>query len=164
MIKKNKIIVLKNVSHFYINHFFSARHLDFFSPIFHLWSSPNINPGAHSPFYSAPSIFAVFTNLVQEIWFEKFGSRKVLLQTLIFFWFEKSGWPGKKLVLVYKSTFFQVGEKWFFKLGFFFWFEKSGWPEKKIQYCRTIITFLEKLLQIKWPTETLCKIDRLLFI
>ena len=26
---------------------------------------------------------------------------------------------------------FQVGEKWFCKLGFSFWFKKSGWPEKK---------------------------------
>ena len=70
-----------------------------------------------SPFYSAPSIFAVFRNLVQV--------------------------------------------KWFCKLGFFFWFEKSGWPEKKIQVCRTTFleplfyTFLEKWLQIKWPTAQL---------
>ena len=56
------------------------------------------------------------------------------------------------------KTFFQVGEKWFCKLGFFFWleksgsrnsdfffwFEKSGWPEK-IRVCRTT----EKWLQIK---------------
>ena len=28
---------------------------------------------AHSPFYSATSIFAVLRNLVQEIWFEKNG-------------------------------------------------------------------------------------------
>ena len=68
-------------------------------------------------------------------------SRKVVLQTRIFF----SGW--RKVVLqiriffsglrkvvdqkksgfiLYKPTFFQVGEKWFCKLGFFSWFEKSG--------------------------------------
>ena len=35
----------------------------------------------HTPFYSAPSIFGVFRNLVGEIWFEKPGSRKVVLQT-----------------------------------------------------------------------------------
>ena len=29
-------------------------------------------------FYSGPSIFAVLRNLVQEIWFEKSGSRKVV--------------------------------------------------------------------------------------
>jgi hypothetical protein len=38
-----------------------------------------------SPFYSSPSIFAVFRNLVRETWFEKSGSRKVVLQTRIFF-------------------------------------------------------------------------------
>ena len=36
-------------------------------------------------FYSTPSIFAVFRNLVRETWFEKSGSRKVVLQTQIFF-------------------------------------------------------------------------------
>ena len=33
-----------------------------------------------APFYSAPSIFAVFRNLAREIWFEKSGSRKVVDQ------------------------------------------------------------------------------------
>ena len=42
-------------------------------------------------------------------------------------WFEKSGWPEKKVVLYHKSTFFQVGEKWL--------------TRKKIRVCRT--TFLE---------------------
>ena len=45
----------------------------------------------------------------------------------------------KKLRLYYKYTFFQVGEKWFCKLGFFFWFKKGGRPEKKSEW-----------LQIKW--------------
>ena len=31
-----------------------------------------------SPFYFAPSIFAVFRNLVREIWFENSGSKKVV--------------------------------------------------------------------------------------
>ena len=151
MIKKNKIIVLKNVSHFYINHFFSARHLDFFSPIFHLWSSPNINPGAHSPFYSAPSIFAVLRDLVQEIWFENSASANSDFFSGLKKWLSR-----KKVVLVYKSTFFQVGGKWFFKLGFFFLVREKWLTRKKIQVCRTTFleplfyTFLEKWLQIKW--------------
>ena len=32
----------------------------------------------HAPFYSSPLIFAVFRNLVQEIWFEKSGSRNLV--------------------------------------------------------------------------------------
>ena len=50
----------------------------------------------HSYFYSAPSIFAVFRNLVQKIWFKKSSLRKVVLQTRIFFWFEKSRWSEKQ--------------------------------------------------------------------
>ena len=42
---------------------------------------------AQSPFYSAPSIFAVFRNLVREIWVEKSGSRNLVREI----WFEKSG-------------------------------------------------------------------------
>ena len=34
----------------------------------------------NTPFYSAPSISVVFRNLVQEIWFEKYGLRKVVDQ------------------------------------------------------------------------------------
>ena len=45
-------------------------------------------------------------------------------------WFKKSGWPEKKVVLYYKSTFFQVGEKWLTR-------------RKKIRVWRT--TFLEPL-------------------
>ena len=81
----------------------------------------------------------------------------MVLQTWIFFfWFEKSGWPEKRWVYTINPHFFQVGEKWFCKLGFFFWFEKSGWPEIKIRVWRTTFleplfyTFLEKWLQIKW--------------
>ena len=48
---------------------------------------------AQTPSYSAPSIFAVFRNLVWEIWFEN------------------SGWPEKKVVLYHRSSFFPVGEK-----------------------------------------------------
>ena len=51
---------------------------------------------SESPFYSAPSIFAVFRNLVQKIWFKKSSLRKVVLQTRIFFWFEKSRWSEKQ--------------------------------------------------------------------
>jgi hypothetical protein len=80
-------------------------------------------------------------NQVREIWIEKSGSRKMVLQTF-FFWFEKSGWPEKKVGLYCKSTFFQVGEKWL--------------TRKKIRVWRTTFleplfyTFLEKWLQIKW--------------
>ena len=56
-----------------------------------------------SPFYSAPSIFAVFRNLVREIWFEKSGSKNLVRDK----WLTR-----KKVVLYYKSSFFQVGEKW----------------------------------------------------
>ena len=31
------------------------------------------NVKGHSPFYSAPSIFAVLRNLVREKWFQKYG-------------------------------------------------------------------------------------------
>ena len=40
-----------------------------------------------APFYSVPSIFAVFRNLVREIWFEKSGSRNLVREI----WFENSG-------------------------------------------------------------------------
>ena len=79
------------------------------------------SPTLQSPFYSAPSIFAVFRNLVQEIWFEKSGSANS-----DFFSGSRKVVDQKKGGLYYKSTFFQVGEKWFCKLRFFFWFEKSG--------------------------------------
>ena len=66
--------------------------------------------------YSAPSIFAVFRNLVREIWFEKSGSRIVVLKTRIFFlvrekWLtrKKGGfikeWPGKMIYLNFDSIF-----------------------------------------------------------
>ena len=51
-------------------------------------------------FYSAPSIFAVFRNLVRKIWFKKSDSREVVLQTRIFFWFKKSRWPEKRWVYI----------------------------------------------------------------
>ena len=59
-----------------------------------------------SPFYSATSIFAVCRNLVQEIWFEKYGL------------FEKSGLRNvvdqkKKVILYHKSRRNLVREKWF---------------------------------------------------
>ena len=57
-----------------------------------------------SPFYSAPSFFAVFRNLVREIRFEKSASSNL------------------------------VQEKWFCKLGFFFWFKKGGRPKKKSEW------------------------------
>ena len=47
-------------------------------------------------------------NLVLEIWFEKSGSKNLVREK----WLEKSGWPEKKVVLNYKSTFFLVQEKW----------------------------------------------------
>ena len=83
----------------------------------------------------------------------KSGSRNLVLEI----WFEKSGWRNldgekwltrKKVVLYYKSTFFQVGEKWFCKLGFFFLVWEKWLTRKKIWVWRT--TFLEKWWQIKW--------------
>ena len=51
-------------------------------------------------------------NIFLEKWFCKLGFfsglRKVVLQTLTFFWLETQ----KKKVGYYKPTFFQVGEKW----------------------------------------------------
>ena len=72
-----------------------------------LWSQIHLDksyPERHSPFYSAPSILAIFRNLVREIWFEKSGSansdffsgsRKVMARK-------------KKVRLYYKSTFFRL--------------------------------------------------------
>ena len=71
----------------------------------------------HSPFYSVPCIFAVFKNLVQEIWFKKSGSanldffsgsRKVIDQkkrwvytiNAPFFRLEKSGSAKSNFFLV----------------------------------------------------------------
>ena len=77
----------------------------------------------------------------------------MVLQTWIF-WL--SGWPEIKVGLYYKSTFFQVGEKWFCKLGFFFWLLEKWLTRKKIRVWRTTFleplsyTFLEKWLQIRW--------------
>ena len=69
-----------------------------------------------SPFYSAPSIFALFRNLVQEKWFCKLG---------FFFWFEKSDgqkqrcgytinppFSGWRKVVLQTQIFFLVREKW----------------------------------------------------
>ena len=57
------------------------------------------NQTTQSPFYSAPSIFAVLRNLVQEIWFANSGwpeKRWFYTTDLAFFRLEKSGWPEKK--------------------------------------------------------------------
>ena len=59
-----------------------------------------------APIYSATSIFALFRNLDQEIWFEKYGL------------FEKSGSRNvvdqkKKVILYHKSRRNLVREKWF---------------------------------------------------
>ena len=100
---------------------------------------------SQSPFYSAPSIFAVLKNLVGKIWFEKSGSRKVVFQ-------KKGGF----ILWIY----------------LFLWFEKSGWPEKNIWFCRTTFleplfyTFLEKWLQNKWSDDQNRKklfLDQILF-
>ena len=65
-----------------------------------------------SPCYSAPSIFALFRNLVWEIWFEKSGLRN-LVRVI---WFEKSGWPEKKIwvcrTTFLKPLFYTFLEKW----------------------------------------------------
>ena len=58
---------------------------------------PDLETTRHSPFYSAPSIFAVLRNLVWEIWFEV---------DVAFFRLEKSGWPEKK-IWVCRTTFLE---------------------------------------------------------
>ena len=107
-----------------------------------------------------PSIFAVFRNLVWEIWFEKSGSRNLVQEI----WFEKSGstnsdfFSCSRKVVDQKKGGFILQIHLFFRLeksgsansDFFFWFEKSGWPEKKIKFVEPLFyNFLEKWLQIK---------------
>ena len=59
------------------------------------------NSGCQSlTFYSATSIFAVFRNLVWEIWFKKSGLRKVVLQTRIFFLVREKWLTRKKGVFI----------------------------------------------------------------
>ena len=93
-----------------------------------------------------------------EVWFEKFGSRKVVLQTWIFFFcFEKSGWPEKKGGFIIQIHLFFRWRKVVLQTRIFFWFKKSSWPEKIRVYRTTFLkplfyTFVEKWLQIKWPT------------
>ena len=82
-----------------------------------------------------------------EKWFKKSGSRNLVWEI----WFEKSGWPEKKVILYYKSTFFQVGEKWLTR-------------KKKIRVWLTtfleplFFVFLEKWLQIKWLSQRVRKL------
>ena len=92
-----------------------------------------------SPFYSAPSIFAVLRNLVREVWFEKYGSRNMVREK----WLTR-----KKVVLYHKSTFFLVPEKWLtrkkvvlYHKSIFFLVPEKWLTRKKIRVCRT--TFLE---------------------
>jgi hypothetical protein len=66
---------------------FCLPHRPNFSDIFNLY--------LHSHFYSAPSIFTVFRNLVWEIWFEKYGSRYLVREK----WLTR-----KKVVLYHKSA------------------------------------------------------------
>ena len=78
------------------------------------------------------SLKSGWRNLVREIWFKKSGSRKVVDQKKRWFysinppflWFEKSGWPEKK-IRVCRTTFLEP----------------------------LFYTFLEKWLQIKWLIE-----------
>ena len=68
-------------------HILRQHNLDFFSPTHQRcqhkynierqqnWPLSKPIPRTQSPFYSATSIFAVCRNLVQEIWFEIYGSR-----------------------------------------------------------------------------------------
>ena len=109
------------------------------APLQSWWSRP-IKSKPQWTFYSAPSIFAVFRNLVREIWVDKSGSRNLVREIWFeksasansdFFQFEKSGWPEKREGLYYKSIFFQVGEKWFYKLGFFFSGSRKVVEQKK---------------------------------
>ena len=80
----------------------------------------------HTPFYSAPSIFAVFKpgsrNLVQDIWFEKSGSKNLVRKI----WFKKSGsansdfFSGSRKVIDQKN-------RWVYTINTpFFRFEISG--------------------------------------
>ena len=58
-------------------------------------------------------------NMVREIWFEKSGLKKMVLQTWIFFLVQEKWLNRKKWVYTINPQFFQVGEKWFCKLRFF---------------------------------------------
>ena len=107
----------------------------------------------YSYFYSAPSIFAVFRNLVREIRFKKSGSanldffsgsRKVIDQKNRWVYAINPSFSGLRKVILQTRIFFLVREK---KL-----------TRKKIRVCRTTFleplfyTLLEKWLQIKWST------------
>ena len=69
--------------------------------------------------YSATTFLEKCRKVVREIWFEKSGSRKVVDQKKRwfytinphFFWFEKSGWPEKK-IRVCRTTTTTFLEKW----------------------------------------------------
>ena len=60
---------------------------------------------------SATTFLERCRKVVLEILFEKSGLRKMVLQTWIFFWFEKSGWPEKKWKLE-EPLFYTFLEKW----------------------------------------------------
>ena len=82
-----------------------------------------------------------------EIRFQKYGLRNLVQEI----WFEKSGWPEKKVVLYHKSTRNLVHEKWLAR--------KKNWV------CRTTVlkslfyTFLEKWLQNKWSNGFAFKME-----
>ena len=75
----------------------------------------------------------------------------MILQTWIFFLVPENWLTRKKDGLYYKSTFFQVGEKWFCKLEFCSGSRKEVEQKKKSEFEETLFyTFLENWLQIKW--------------
>ena len=59
-----------------------------------------------------------------EIWFKKYGLRNLVREI----WFEKSGWPEKKVVLYHISKFFLVQEKWL---------TRKKYPSLKNHFSRT---------------------------
>ena len=87
-----------------------------------------------TPFYKSgcrlngPLASMIFLrNLVREIWFKKNGSSNLDSLSGL----RKLVDQKKKVVLYYKSTFFQVGEKWFCKLRFSFLVRKKRLTRRK---------------------------------
>ena len=81
--------------------------------------------------YSATTFLEKCRKVVSEIWFEKSGSRKMVLQTWIF--------------LLLREKWLTRKKRWFYTINpHFLRFEKSSWPEKnpslKNHFSRT--TFL----------------------
>ena len=99
-------------------------------------------------------------NLVAEIWLQKSSLRKVVDQKKkvvvlcyksTFFWFEKSGWPEKK-IRVCRTTFLEplfhtFREKWLQNKWSIVWFKAKVVKGRPFHICRRRASWL-----VKWPT------------